>query len=147
MKDDRVNMVFYTPKNTMSVIPDRWQFKPSGKWAWLQKKAWKFLFKTKALENSYEETTEYRKVNFRKSDFGARLVQKYKHQLDQIGARPRRVYMGPNEFDSLLADKNRDYVQTQPSSFSFDIPLGYDYTVLGLKITVIPWMTGVLIVD
>lgn len=135
-----VTMSFYNEKTTM-LQTAAYEFKPYGRFAFVQKMLWKLLLKMNVLKQYWDPQLNVKRVNINTKDFSKRLLEYYNRSFpDRV--RPSKVYMGPKEFDRLAHLSYKD----QYSIFTFNVEMGYNGKLFNLPITVIPHMNGVLIV-
>lgn len=135
--ENKFVMRFARPENVRFVSQDEWSFEPRKRWAWLHKAAWWFLRKTGGVSNAIKDRVYYKEVVIDRK----RVVDQVLQAIEEMGIqhiRPREVFMGPDMFDKAMIELR--------SSYDFSVSMGYDQTMFGLPITVVPWMRGVLVV-
>jgi hypothetical protein len=130
----------YTTEKTKLVLTPAYEFRPVGRFIFLQKWLWQWLMKFGALKQHWDETVECKRVDIDRDDFGNRLWEAYSKCFPYT--KPKQVFMGPDEFEELA--RTSQYENRVP--FTFDIKMGYNGLLFDLPVTVVPHMNGVLIV-
>ncbi len=142
MTRQRIEMALYRPETTPFVSLDDWHFEPRKWWRPLQRAAWWFLRKTGGVNNAIKDKTEYRRIVIDTAKVGETIMQAI-HEANMAHIRPNKVYMGPAQIDGLMSDP--DYFRSMAPQ-QFDVRMGFNRSVFGLPVQVVPWMDGVLVV-
>jgi hypothetical protein len=135
--ENRFVMRFARPEHVRFVSQNEWAFEPRKRWAWLHKAAWWFLRKTVGVSNAIKDRVDYKEVVIDRN----RVADQICRAMDEMHIqhiRPGEVFMGPDMFDAAMMELR--------SSYEFQVEMGYNRTMFGLPVTVVPWMRGVLVV-
>jgi hypothetical protein len=135
--DNQIRLVFHRPQVTEFISVNKWKFAPTKRWAWLHRAAWWFLKKTSGVNNAIECKTTYKEVVIDNKLIAERIMQTI-NELNIANIRPAEIFMGPDEFSEAMYEM-RD-------SYSFSVPMGYNREIFGLRVTIIPWMRGMVVV-
>lgn len=130
----------YTNDFHYSVKTAAYEFKPSGRFAFFQKWLWKLLWKMDTIKPHWEDKVKVERIVISRKDLGERLWEAY-HKCFPRGEKPSKIFMGPEEFQTLLAQPY-DY----QCRFGFYVETGWNGRMFNLPVEVIPHMNGVLII-
>lgn len=110
--------------------------KPKGKMVWLQKLCFWTLGKLKAqalLPHDYVERVVIEPLKVMDN------IMAQKINLLNLGYPSKlEIFIGPEMMDTFVMD-NMDYI-------TFTAPIGVNKEIMGMDVTVVPWMEGVLVV-
>jgi hypothetical protein len=119
------------------VDPMRYEYRPKGKWPWLQRLLFKALDCLKAHALIHE--IELKHVSVPRTDFTEYLYR----QMDELhnwDREPTQVFIGAKTFSEALKQPDvRQFV-----SFRHDLP--HQHQMLGLSVHILPHMEGVIVV-
>ena len=119
--------------------PDAYEFKPVGRWKFLQKQVWKFLIRTKALRNAtYDrETISWTTVEpDRVIDY---VLTQIEHCWDRYSREPMAILMGSEDYSNISSGV------AEGVEFQMAAELRINGTFLGVKVSVVPWMKGIIV--
>lgn len=143
MTMQKVEFVQYKETQVMKNHPTLFQLQPTRGWVPLQKIAFWFLKKINATAMIAESVTT--RVTFNKERFTDSLIRQH-HTVMQMYRpdRPVELFIGPDDFRKLInAPEIRQLIE-----FTTSVNYGDQHgtRVLGMRVTVVPWMQGVLVV-
>lgn len=139
MRDSRLVEFVETRETSVPfVLKDRYEFKPKGRLQSLQRWAWKFLHWRKAMEQAWDERITYTRHVIDTQSVVERLIQQ-RSALFDYGAEPKELLIGSQDFAELMgAPEIRQALDFQAEYMS-------GRRVMGLRVCVIPWMRGMLV--
>ena len=137
---------FVCTREKVQRFPDfRYEFKSrSGKTpeqdviAWVQKLAFRFLRWTGALSNSMTEKITYERFTLDTQNFIERIFRQMT-ELERRNVKPERLLIGGEDFQRLMGSPEIHNV------LNFSAPIGWGREIYGLKVEVIPWMRGMVV--
>lgn len=159
--DPRANMCvamrFAREKHSLIVDRDQWKFASTGRWARLQRWAWAFLLKTRALTNGVADHYAYTEIRFRSDTVLGKLMET-RQAMFEVMRKPTRILIGPDVMEEITGDPAFRDCTNFIQSFTFEAPMHVGHAparpgerprleVYGMKITVVPWMRGMLVLD
>lgn len=126
-------------RETISITDwDRWIYTRKN---WFTDQMWKLLHKLGCLSNPVDDTYKYKMVEVDTESVG-KAILKCLDGMHMMYMKPTRVYMGQDEFDRHVYSKDYDrYAQ-----IDFTVEMGYNQKIYGIPVSVIPHMSGILIV-
>lgn len=137
-----MHVAYQGTKTERCLIPDdKFVIDPKHNMNWMQRLAYKYLTKVGLIIPNKVEQLKVTHFTIDKNKF----LENLRAQLGDIyqitNSRNNRVLMGYDDFRRMvdLPELNRSHL------FRFDIN-GNDDRIMGMKIEVIPWMTGVLVI-
>lgn len=142
--------VHHLERKVIDVHTDAKIFKPNGRWKWLQSKAWNFLSKTNALESHYDKQVNVERYVIDQDKVVGKILN-VMNVAQLVDINPSTVYMGPDEFYKVCYETNQMDLGIR-TSFDVQIPINESHGehisryLLGLKVEVIPYMEGILVV-
>jgi hypothetical protein len=152
-----VTMTFM--REQIAVVPDKdqWRFEPKGRWARIQRWAWALLMKTGALSNGVMDKVSYTPIRFRSDTVLGKLMETRGAMFENL-RKPTRVLIGPDVMEEITCDPAFRDCSNFNQSFTFTAPMNVGHPparpgdrprleVYGVKITVIPWMRGMVVLD
>ncbi len=134
-----VQFVSHTESISRVMSPNRYTYSPTRGRVLkkLQQWAWRFLFKTRAVAYAFDETTTVESHVVDSGLFLDRLFQQRAELFDYWGREPKSLIIGREDYRELMGSAPR-------GSFIFAADLGR-HTFVGLTVTVVPWMKGMVI--
>lgn len=137
-------------RSEVSIPTDAYEFKPIGRFIWLKRKLWEYLLKSGSLISFFKKEQKVTRVvvEYKKLD---ELIYKTFQNIVYSGNNPEIVYMGTEEFETILyrrydTDGVSDYARVIEFDYNFKLNWYTGKKIYGLKICVLPYMKGVLIV-
>lgn len=125
-------------------LVDTVSFTATGKLKWLKKAMWGYLMRSNCLKPAYKETESFARITFEPSKFLAKAIAKHRDAVVRfLGSSNVQILVGPDEFAELASEAR--------ILEHFSIDSEYSYTnqgitrVYGMRVTVVPWMEGFLI--
>lgn len=121
------------------VLDGGYRLKPTGRMQWLQRLAWRFLGWRKALEPTFKtvETVSIHRIDA--DTFMERVALQNESLFRSFNREGKQLLIGSEDYAQLMHEATRMHY------FSFNAEVGYGNTYLGLKVTVIPWMKGMVV--
>lgn len=137
-----VQMRFVQPGITM-ILTDAVEIELNGRWSWLRRAAFGLLKKLGAVEPYFSKQDIYEHVVcFDANEAIDRIIVGASVELKRLGRMAERVLLGPREFADLM---HRAPFPAFMPQLNFTGMAMYDGEIYGLKVEVIPHMTGVLV--
>ena len=137
MKKQILEFVETKQTSTPVINPNSFQYCPTHGWAWLQRLCISFL-RWRQCNTFGEKITITRHII--DSDNIIEQICKQKPALmQQYHQKAERLLIGADDFSELMKQPMLNQV------FSFDAEYRYDGNIFGMKITVVPWMTGMVV--
>jgi len=132
---------FIEPKVDIAEImqPDVYKFVPTSPWKVLQKQMWKFLLHTKAITNA---TYDHKKVTWHtvEPDNVVKYVLKQiDHCWDRYSLEPTSILMGSEDYRKIASGVEEGV------EFQMAAELRQSNTFLGIKVHVVPWIKGIIV--
>ena len=124
----------------MAAMLDAFKFVPKGRLQWLQRLAWRFLSRQGAVEQAYEPKVTVTRHLIDDNDFIRRLSKQQTALLQEFNREGQRLLIGPEDYAELMGS-----LEVQWHHFTFPAEVCRGDTILGLKVEVIPWMRGMLV--
>jgi hypothetical protein len=124
---------------TMQVMPDAFEFKPTGRAQWLQQQAWRFLGWCGALKVAYEPVVTVNRHAIDADTFLNRLLKQRHALFDGFGEEAKTILIGSEDYFELMSEP---FIN---QSFCFAAELALNRRVIGLEVKVIPWMRGAVV--
>lgn len=124
----------------MAAMLDAFKFVPKGRMQWLQRLAWRFLNRQGAMEQAYEPKVTVTRHLVDDSDFIRRLEKQQRNLLQEFNREGRRLLIGSEDYAELMGS-----LEVQRHHFMFPAEACRGDSILGLKVEVIPWMRGMLV--
>lgn len=139
MKEQRIDFVT-TRREVFKDIEDEsaFQVRKDRPFLWLQRLCFWFLSRLGAYR--LDDRVEMRRVAFNADKFMERLFQQKETLAREFNYHPDRLLIGAGDFEELMHE-TEIY-----SPFTFNANYYQSRQVYGLKVTVVPWMRGVLVV-
>ena len=143
-RDNRVSMVFNREHNFLRIEPDAYRFRPRGWLEPLQHLAWWLLTRSGAMKRHTVEERYFTQISI-DGDRAMDRIFKARGELFQLGRRPEKVMLGVEDMAEIMDDpKFRDMMHfNQPVNFEGRV--GFDQSVYGLPVEIVPHMRGVLV--
>lgn len=121
-------------------LVNAFEFKPKGRAQWLQRLAWRFLNWRRAMDQAYELKTEVTTHTIDADRFVDRLLKQGSALLEGFGKEGQRLIIGSEDYAELMSCP-----EVRLEHFSFDAELGVGRRFLGLKVEVVPWIRGAVV--
>lgn len=154
-------ITFVATRERRTVLPklNHFEFVPKAHWGgwaghvhiWLLRKAWAFLHWRGALRQAMVDHLDYQRVVIDPDDVMKRLLAQ-RRALFEMHQTPREVLIGAQDFEELMdtpeIQRQITFNAQLLTRSARDVECGWrdqDTTVLGLKVRVIPWMRGMVV--
>ncbi len=134
----RVEFIRHESRIARELQPDSYHFRPRGRLSAAQRAAWWFLQRTGALENSFLERVTFTKHVVDPPKFIERVFAQKKDLLENFDREGQRLLVGSEDYSQIMDE-------AEPGWFTFDAEVGFGRRILGLKVEVIPWMRGIVL--
>lgn len=143
MRTERIQTFYTRERSTTVQLFDTFKFRADKKHHWLQKACLNILQRIGC--NATETTVKIERLDIQPKTLIEKLIRDKEQHLNFCRWEPERVCMGPKEFNELTGERfSSNY------SLTMRVPVEFYQDgrpkVLGLRITVIPWMEGMLVV-
>lgn len=114
-------------------------------YVWLQK-ACIWILRKIGARATYTEAT-FNRIGFDADEFVTALFAQHDYIVEEFNyVKPSKLYIGPDEFTELTNSPELRDLYTFRTSYDVSNGQGRYPEVIGLKVTVIPWMKGILVV-
>lgn len=138
MRPYNVYFIDHRLSSTM-VLDGGYKLKPRGRLQWLQRLAWRFLEWRRALDTTYREVVEVSQHRIDADTFMERIALQNESLLNAFNREGKQLLIGSEDYAEMMHESvSRRY-------FAFNAEVGRDRTYLGLKVTVVPWMKGMVV--
>jgi hypothetical protein len=134
--------MFKMDARTLS-IPNGMELAAHGRLAWLHRLLWRALVKMRALSQSMDERVEVLRLPVDNDSIFERIFEAYEGHFSNH-SRPTKVLIGPRTLSELISCPQ---VRDWNSPFQFTAKAGFNRTIYGLPIIVVPQMEGVIVLD
>jgi hypothetical protein len=151
MRRDPVVFVETRERVCMRPVPDHFRFVPKSRWKdvrgrvhqWLQRKAWAFLQRSTALEQAFEDKIEFTRHVIDTDNVVYRLIEQKIALYEGYDREGTELLIGRETFAELM---NAPEIR-HDTSFSGEYFVHGERgpRVMGLRVRVIPWMRGMLV--
>lgn len=122
---------------TSVLVENRYEYNPRKKFKLLQKLCFWIVHQIGCF--SYDKTVSFTR-HIVEPDRVVKYIHEQKvHLLDLYHYEGERILMGAKEYEKIVGDKEVMRIVT------FNGQYGFGQSILGLKITIIPWMSGILV--
>ena len=118
-------------------------FRKDKKWHRIQRACFWLLKKIGAFSRDKEISYSYKTVAYDPSKVTEYVHRQANYILSRENRHPRYLYVGPQQFHELFNSEVARYMSFAPLSITDQYPAP---EFAGLKIIVLPWMEGVLVV-
>lgn len=140
MRGEPINIRVYKSKQTSSILHDRWEFTSRN---WISTLCWRILQKMHCLRNAIEHTATITLYQINPKSV-TDAIFKQMVSLDILHIKPKHVYMSYEMLDECLYEARK--LDNPFQYINFDIKMGFNQEIYGLPVTVVPHMTGMLVV-
>ncbi len=133
---------FVEPRSFTALVPalDAFKFKPSGRAQWLQRLAWRFLNWRGAMQQALEPKATFTRHVIDADRFIDRILKQKRSLFATFGRNSKRLLIGSEDYAELMCSP-----EVKMHHFEFSAEVGYSGAIYGLKIEVIPWMRGAVV--
>lgn len=142
MNDQIVNFVISDPLRTTFEAMDKFKLREDRPAVWLQKVLFWMLRKLRCY--AMDESLTMRRYTLETRKFMEQLYQQHSHLMDYYHLRGERLLIGAKDFADLMNDK-----ELIPYMVSFEGSYNYQdrghQSIMGMKITIVPWMNGIIV--
>ena len=123
--------------------PDLYEYSPNKRLKWLQRTCFWILNKLHC--NHIDRVVAYKAQRVDTDRFMHQLLEAKADFIRRLEDNPSTVLMGAEQYDDLIKADDR---LTQPLGFTsqYDYHDGHTLKIMGLKVIVIPWMDGMVLV-
>lgn len=122
-------------------LGDVYCIRPDKGYVWLQRLCCYVMHKLGAFARA--GSVDYQQIHFDGAEFIARLLKQKSNLLTQYNMKPTRLLIGARDFSEMMCLPDIRHM------VSFDTNMVQSYyernMVCSMRVTVIPWMTGVLV--
>jgi len=134
---DTVEFIETRQKLNRVLLPDRFQYRPEKGWAWLQRVCFWFLRRRNC--NVVEEQVTYTRHTVDTANALHAIAKQRAGLLQHYNHEGERVLIGAEDFAQLMSSPEISNMVSFTASYR-DGP-----QVMGMRITVLPWMRGILV--
>jgi len=140
MQKQVVTFLSRKPIPTEMAIPGAFIFKPNGKLRFLQRLAWKFLSRSKALGMAHDRAPGWQTYTVDADSFMERIARQQQSLIYNFDVRGTRLLIGSEDYAEIMNSK-----EARHWHFTFDAKYHKGFQLMGMQVEVIPWMRGVLV--
>ena len=160
MTDQRVQFLLTKTHKDTSFVPDTFQLRTNRPMVWLQKIIFYVLRKLECYAIQYNLRIE--RVALSPEKLLTSLLRQRQELVMTYHQYGERLLIGPEEFRELAESAWPQTQITYPVSFELkynwypngeqgyyqdeEMRAGHGYQVCGMKVTIVPWMKGILVV-
>jgi hypothetical protein len=137
VRKQHIEFVAIQPTTIRFDRPDAFALRLDQKWPWLQRVCIAILRKLGAYDIG--ETVKIERSTIDAPTFMERLFKQQSNITQFFNVRPTRLLIGSEDYAELM----REAVTT--GQFNFRAEYGIGREICGLKVEVVPWMRGVLV--
>ena len=132
---------FVDTKYITTMVPmfDAFKFKPEGRAQWAQRLAWKFLNWRGAMKQAYEPKVTSSRHTIDADKFIERVIKQRVSLLHHFRKDGQRLLIGSDDYFELMGELSSH------QHFKFDACVHNGRQIMGLKVEVIPWMRGAIV--
>jgi len=143
MRTERIQTFYTRERSTTVQLFDTFKFRADKKHHWLQKACLNILQRLGCNASLTEVNIE--RLNVQPKSLIEGLMRQHAQHLQFCRWQPERVCMGPKEFHDLTGEVfNSNHTMTM--RVPVELHENGNPKVLGMRITIIPWMEGILVV-
>jgi len=136
--------VRHTP--VFRVRPDSYEFKPVRYFKWLQRIMWKYLMVMGSLRETYDQFYEVTTHLIDADTFMERLYKQNESLYREFKKEGSKILIGSEDYAELMNSPEAKYQNFSfNASGEFYTGNGYNRTIFGLTVEVIPWMRGMVV--
>jgi hypothetical protein len=137
MDDMRVEFVMYRNIPITHLHQDIYAYRANGKLPLLQRLCFWILSRLGA--QWVEETFKTKRVSFHSDDLMHAISKQRQEVFKMLSREPTTLLIGAQDFEELM------HIPDIREHFAFDVRYNKDRRILGLRIEVIPWMRGLVV--
>lgn len=128
----------YKRNRVLELYPDNWVYQRKN---WFSDLLWNLLRRLNCLSNfsAVEETVETISIDSTKL---TDKILEVMYSLNMNHIKPKHIYIGPDEFEKVLYEGNAEF----NNYVDFDVTMGHNRKLFSLPVTVVPHMSGILVV-
>ena len=124
-------------------LEDAFYFKPKGRFIWLKSLAWRFLGRSKSLQQAHTYNTEYKRSTIDTEDFMKKLFAQRSDLLNNYMKRPGKLLIGHKTFEELMGS---EYGRTlMPFNATWYHAKNGRTKIMKMEVVLIPWMKGMCV--
>ena len=133
-----IEFIQHQEKLDRFLIPNAFRYNDNKGYKWVQRLCCWIMKKIGA--DYYDEKAAYlTKTSFNTQDFIGKIFQQKGDIQQYFNRKPKQLLIGDEDFRELMGTPEiRDML-------SFHTSYNYDREICGLKVTIIPWMKGILV--
>ncbi len=134
---------FVATKTKMDLVDfkDSFAFREDKKYWWVQKTCFWILKKIGAYNQ--EQTFSYKKFTIDPQSFMERLFRQKSYITEEFNVKPSKLFIGDEDFSEMMSSKEIRQSLSFNATYNFNI--GNETKVMGLKVSIIPWMRGIIV--
>lgn len=129
---------YYKQRTVRSISPDRYAYTRRN---WFSDLLWKGLWKLGCISHPYDEREETSVATFKAKDI-ADAVLRQMRSMERNYIRPTHVYMSNEVFEELIYEPRYQHM----GYLTFNIDLRDERGLFGVPVTIVPHMTGILVI-
>ncbi len=141
MRNYEIEFVATERAESWVILPDAYSFAPSGPAQWLQRLAWRFLRWAGALQQARDLKVTTTRHVVRPDEFMEALYEQQRGLFQMLGKHGQRLLIGSDDYSRMMGDPDI----WKAGRFDFVGQVSTPREIMGLKIEVIPWMRGILV--
>jgi hypothetical protein len=137
--DGRIEFLVAHETRLAYAIPDRWQFKPRGRFGRVLAAAFRWAVKHKYFENAVGEELKVTRTVVQPQSVVEALFQQKSEVMKQLNREATTVLMGCEDYAELMRLPNVYQYMTLPAQANDS------RGVLGLTLKIVPWLRGIVV--
>lgn len=127
---------------TLTEFKDGFEFRSDKKYHWIQKFCFWILRKIGAYRR--ENIHSFKKFTINPDSFMERLFKQNSYLQKEFNMKPSKLFIGAEDYTAVMGgDEMRQMLQFNTSYHFRDGRCGIE--IMGLKVTVVPWMRGIIV--
>jgi len=142
MREQEVRFLATTEQRTICDLKDAFELRHDKKFVWLQRVCFWVLKKIGAYY--LKHTVSYSRILIEPDKFMDKL---FKQRCEMEGfyySRPSRLFIGAQDYEELMGSSEIRQIMQFDAQYWVKEE-GYRPEIMGLSVTIVPWMKGVLV--
>ena len=139
MKPYTIEFIAQDSITTMLPLCDAFKFKPKIRWCWLQLLAWRFLHWSGGLIQAYEPIIKTTRHTIDADKLIERIIKQRRALFDGYNKHGQRLIIGAEDYAELMECPEIRH------HFVFNAEVGKYNHIMGLKVEIVPWMRGAVV--
>jgi hypothetical protein len=142
MREQQVRFLATTEQRTFCDLKDAFELRRDKKYVWVQRACFWVLKKIGAYY--IKHTISYSRIPIEPDKFMEKLFKQRVELEDIYYTRPSQLFIGAQDYEELMGSPEiRQMLQFNAQYWVKEE--GYRPEIMGLSVTIIPWMKGILV--